>query len=473
MDYQLLKRVVAELEQQLFPATVAKIYQPDSDVFVFKLWNGHENLKLLISAQGQQSRVHLTTKEWLNPALPPRFCQLLRARLKRIESVTLKADDRIVTLQGQGDKGPCRLIAELTGKYSNLILVNDDGGIIDVLHRVTLERGGRNLIAGAEYLYPLVRQHQAGADLLVEEPELAQQWYWNRYAEGLIAQDGQQTRQQLHEQLLKSVSRQQHKLEKRLAKILSEAEQQQDPERHKIKGELLLANMYQVKKGMAQIRLQNYYSEQQEWLDIDLDTQLSPHENAERYFKTYKKFRRAVEHHERRIQETQQELDWLADIEYQLTDCSDKEVLEDITDELRKAGLYQEEGQLHGRRTTVANGPRQFTSPSGYNVYVGRNNRQNDEVTTRMLKKGDFWFHSLGVPGAHVVLKSAGGGEVPQRDLDYAAALAAGYCRLRNDAAVDVMMADPVDVEKKRHAPAGQVLVRAYTTLRVAPERGE
>ena len=475
MEYLLLQKVVAELSDRICPSKVAKVYQPDADMLILRLWNGRETLRLLLSAEPGRSRIHLSDQDFLNPQRPPRFCQLLRARLARIEAITLVDNDRIVFIEGSGASGPCRLIVELIGGSSNLILCGPEGMIIDALRRSPAAGSGRAIIAGQPYqLPPERRQDRDKAGNIEVELEAGQSF--NQYTAqcygGTGDPDGGEVRQDIHEQLLKTVQRQRKKLEKRLQNIRADFAKQQNPDSYKIRGELLLANLYRLKRGMDQVVLEDYYHDPPQSITVTLDPKLDPQSNAEGYFRTYKKLRRGFEHTRRRLEETETELSWLGDLEYQLKESVSKSDIEDLAQELKEAGLFRESGNLHARRTTVASVPRQLASPGGFDIRWGRNNRQNDEVSTRILKKGDLWFHAHNIPGAHVVLKA---GEknvpVPEADLLYAASLAAGYSKARNDSKVEVMMAEAGQVRKPPGARPGQVLVKHFKTHLVEPLR--
>ena len=129
---------------------------------------------------------------------------------------------------------------------------------------------------------------------------------------------GHEVRQEIHEQLLKTVQRQRKKLEKRLQNIRADFAKQQNPDSYKIQGELLLANLYRLKRGMDQVVLDDYYHDPPQSITITLDPKLDPQSNAESFFRTYKKLRRGFEHTRRRLEETETELSWLEDLEYQL-----------------------------------------------------------------------------------------------------------------------------------------------------------
>ena len=475
MEYILLQKVVAELSDRICPSKVAKVYQPDADVMILRLWTGRETLRLLLSAEPGGSRIHLSTQDFLNPQRPPRFCQLLRARLARIESIALVPNDRIVFIEGVGASGPCRLIVELTGGGSNLILCGPDGTIIDALKRSPTAAHGRMIMAGHPYHLPPKRS-QLGDNIgeFEAEPEVGQSF--NQYAAqrygGTGDIKGRDARQDIHEQLLKTVQRQRKKLEKRLRNIRADFAKQQNPDSYKIQGELLLANLYRLKRGMDHVVLEDYYQDPPQSITVALDSKLDPQTNAEGYFRTYKKLRRGFEHTRRRMEETETELSWLADLEYQLKESVNKSDIEDIAQELKDAGLFKESGNLHSRRTTETSALCQLVSPGGFDIRWGRNNRQNDEVSTRILRKGDLWFHAHNIPGAHVVLKvREKNALVPEADLLYAASLAAGYSKARNDSKVEVMMAEAGQVKKPPGVRPGQVFVKQFKTLVVEPLR--
>jgi predicted ribosome quality control (RQC) complex YloA/Tae2 family protein len=223
---------------------------------------------------------------------------------------------------------------------------------------------------------------------------------------------------------------------------------------------------------MTEVVLQNYYLQPPESQSISLDPLLSPQQNAEKYFWRFKKGKRGQEHSQRRLDETQSELEWLQQLDYQLKDAVKNSDIEEIAAELREAGLLKDKNRLHSKRTLQPSKPHEAVSPSGFRVLWGRNNRQNDEISTRVLKKGDFWFHVQGAPGAHVVLKvDQSQLELTDEDLSYAASLAAGYSKSREDHKVKVMITEAGSVHKPKGAKPGLVNVLQYKTLIVKPLR--
>ncbi|MBW6510313.1 MAG: NFACT family protein [Desulfuromonadales bacterium] len=472
MKYALLKEIITELQTQIAGARISKIHQPEAEVLVLRLWNGTANLRLLVSVKSGQQRIHLSQREWLNPHQPPRFCQLLRSRLSRIDRVQLVNDDRVVRIDCHGPKGLCFLMVEMIGTIGNMILVNQHDIIIDVLKRDSGEGSGRQLVAGKTYRYPDKPEAPIGQSqpaLPLPEGYLCWSDYLDQHGNNPAAGV---TPQGIQQRLRQAIVRQQKKLTKRYHKISTELERQQHSQEDRIKGDLLLANLHLVKKGMEQFTVANMFSATLEVIDIDLDGRLSPQQNAQNYFKKYKKAARGVEHSQRRLAETRLEQEWLAELLYQLDDQAEPADLEAIYAELDEAGLLKGGGGQHKKRTRQSSAPQELVSPSGIKVLRGRNNRHNDLLSGRQLKSGDLWFHACNCPGAHVVLK-ASPATVPVTDEDmlYAAAIAAGYSKAQHDARVEVMMATAENVSRPKGARPGLVTVKKYQTLIVAPLR--
>jgi len=152
IDWFTLDALVRELRPKLAGARLDKIHQPGRERLLLRLWNGRETLRLVLDLSPGAARLHLTPHNEVNPPQPPRFCQLLRARLRRIESLALAADDRILDLGCRGPAGePYRLLAELTGVRTDLVLVDAAGRVVDALRR---QDDDRELRPGASYLPP-------------------------------------------------------------------------------------------------------------------------------------------------------------------------------------------------------------------------------------------------------------------------------------------------------------------------------
>lgn len=473
MQYEIIDHVVNELSTSIGGAKISKIHQPAESLIIIKFWDGRSNRRLLLCADSKNYRIHLTEEEYLNPSTPPRFCQLLRARLTKVSSIEMLNEDRIVQINGSGDKGLCQLIVELTGKTSNMILTAADGKIIDCLKRVTTGDNNRGCQPGTDYVLPLQSKSEPVSRLKQAVCEEGQTW--NQHVENLYKSGAaNDSNHDLKRQLKQTVARQIKKLNKRFDSIDAELKKQQNPQQNKQFGELILANLYQIERGVKAAQIENYYLDPPEIVTIPLDPLISTQKNAEKYFQRYKKLKKGSSHSQRRREETEVELQWLEQLEYQLEDSVKKYEVEEIASELREAGLLKEDNRLHRRRTQQESQPFEVSSPSGFKIIWGRNNRQNDLLSNRMLKSGDLWFHAHQSPGTHVILKAEGGNKVfTDEDRYYAAAIAAGYSRRKNDSKVEVMQAEASAVKKPKNSRTGLVTVQKYTTLLVRPQRIE
>jgi predicted ribosome quality control (RQC) complex YloA/Tae2 family protein len=270
------------------------------------------------------------------------------------------------------------------------------------------------------------------------------------------------------------VKKQRKRLVKRLEQIAAESERQAEPERFRIIGDLLLANLHRFKRGDAEVEVEDYYRSPPVTVTIELDRKASPQDNAERYFKLYRKAKRSSDHHARRLQETREEIEWLDQVELSLDEAVSGDDLYHVQLELETAGmLKQTKGQL-GRRQTVRPEDQLYKAltPGGWQLYWGKNSRTNDYVSRHMTGANDLWFHAKGMAGTHLVLKCGENiGDVTEDDSLFAASIAAGYSKGKDAGKVEVIVAQGRDVKKPKGARPGLVTVGSYRTVMVVPAR--
>lgn len=549
MDSLIFQAIAVELNQKLANNRLDRVIQITAGTLILRFWTGREKLHLLLKADGQGAFYH-TRQTHPAPASPPRFCQLLRARLRRLLGVQPEPLDRIVHFIFAGpDNERYDLILEAFGAQGNLILTDDTGRIVDLLRRVD---GSRKLLPGESYLLPEQKERlslfaaradvvslldtavdskaMARADIAPMSPVLAQA-ICNERTEGRssdailesiqetfsagtfaalrvawdgqtgllplslglnafekverfvdlselletsMAEEGQESVKDLTDRLTNLVTRQCKKLKKRLENIARESDRQSDPEKLRITGDLLLANLHNIKRGDESVEVDDYYQSPVVQLKIILDSKLLPQENAERYFKRYRKAKRAGAHHKRRLHETRQEIDWLEQVELALDEAEGGEDLYQVQLELESAGLLKKtKGQL-GKRKAVSPEDQlhQAVTPGGFKLFWGKNSRTNDYVSRRLTGPNDLWFHTHGMPGGHLVLKCGDeSGQVPEEDVLFAASFAAGYSKGKDASKVEVIVAQGRDVKKPKGAKPGLVTVNSYRTVMVAPSR--
>ena len=200
-------------------------------------------------------------------------------------------------------------------------------------------------------------------------------------------------------------------------------------------------------------------------LTVPLDPQLTPVENAQRYYRRYQKARRAQEEIPARLEDARAQLAYLEQLETDLNLARDASEIGEVERALVEGGFVR---PTRKRVPPPPARPLTFTTPEGYTVLVGRSARLNDEITFRRAAPDDLWFHARGVPGAHVVLR-CGGRPVSEETMQRVAALAAYYSAARDNAAVDVQVARVRDVRRHPSGRPGQVLLRREEVLRAHP----
>jgi len=239
-------------------------------------------------------------------------------------------------------------------------------------------------------------------------------------------------------------------------------------EEYKRAGDLITANLYQLKRGMTSFVAVDYYEEGCPERTVTLDGRLSPAQNAQRMYKQYTKCKTAKEVLTRCIAQWEQELLYLDSVRDFLMRASTEQELTDIREELYGAGYAS---KMRGYRPERASKqkPLQTQTSGGYTVLIGRNNLQNDTITFKIADKGDLWFHVKDMPGSHVILRCAGE-EPPEADYTEAAALAAGHSKATGDlVAVDYTRVK--QVKKPAGAKPGFVIYHTNYTAYVKPAR--
>lgn len=269
--------------------------------------------------------------------------------------------------------------------------------------------------------------------------------------------------------LLKLVNNNIDRCEKKLALHRENLEKAKNRETYKIYGDLLTANLYRMKSGMKELSAVNYYSENQEEISIPLKEELSPSQNAQRYYKLYTKSKMTEKYAVEQIADAEEEKYYLESVLDALQKTETPAELSEIRDELADSG-YVPKIKSKVKKQQKRSAPLQFFSSDGFEILVGRNNRQNDELTIRMAYSTDLWFHTKIIPGSHTIVRTRGGEEVPDRTIVEAAQLAAYYSKAQNSSKVPVDYTVVKNVRKPNGAKPGMVIYDHYNTLYVDPK---
>jgi len=575
-DAGMLSFVVRELQEKLTGGKVDKIYQPGKEEIIFVIRCGGEEHRLLISAGAAGPRIHLTGIKPENPAVPPMFCMMLRKHFSgaRVASVTQMGFERVVRLTFDthdelGFSTQKHVIAEIMGKFSNIILTTKEDKIIGVLKSIdftTSEK--RQVLSGMQYELPpaqdktnplevdertfkqlaasaeperlaekFIMAHFAGISPLVAR-EIAYRACGTsggtmetcekgltavfmdvverirlgrgtptlvRTAEGVPVEYGflplqqytspmiteeypafgaliddyfreKSREERLHRRagdLFKLLSNAENRIIRKMALQREELEDCEAGETYRLWGDLLTANLYRMKRGMEQVVLENYYSENCETVEIPLDKRLSPSQNAQAYYKKYNKSKAAKIHLTDQLEKAQEELSYIYTVLDALTRAETERELLEIRDELYHSG-YASKMKNYTEKKNKAPSIQRYETSEGYTVYCGRNNLANDHLTTKVADRNDWWFHVKNQPGSHVVLCCKEGEEEPTETAFTEAAMIAAY----NSKAADGVMV-PVDylkvrqVKKPAGAKPGFVVYYTNWTAYVTPDEAK
>ena len=533
LDAATLALTAAELKATLTDAKIAKLFEPTRDELVLTLRTRTDTYALLLSARSGSARVCLTEESFENPETPPSFCMLMRKHLTggRLLDVHMEPGDRIVYFDFQctnemGDLVRNTLCAELMGRYSNLVLVQN-GKIIDALKRVDFEDSDvRQLLPGLPYTTPpkparpdflLVSSASIVAaacqrDLPVADalnktvagvgPVVCREAAWRAF-DGEHLPANELTEEQKRK-LMAAIDelKEEHATGGTPCSVTDPSGKpieytffrpQQYGEKYIIKEwpsfNAMLEGYYAEKDRAERLRTKskelhkavhnmyesitvpNWYDEGKE-VTIPLDLRFPPSQNAQNFFKNYKKKQTAARMLVDLLAEGEKEIAYLETVLYEVESASGEAALNEIRAELKSQG-YLKYYKQRDKRQKPADFLR-FTSTDGFEILVGRNNVQNDKLTLHTARGKDLWFHVQKAPGSHVVVMSRGE-EIPDTTKQEAAELAVIYSstyKAGTGAKVAVDTTEVKNIWKASGAKPGMVLYEVYTTVYVTPRDG-
>lgn len=255
--------------------------------------------------------------------------------------------------------------------------------------------------------------------------------------------------------------------EKKLALYADALNSGEQMEKCRLYGELLTANLHSLKSGTDTAAVDNYYADPVERIAIPLDRQLTPGENAQRYYKKYQKLKAARDMAIVQREQTLSELNYLEGQLDNLTKCTAENELSELIEELKDQGYIKRDKGGKKKMKLAASKPMHFVSSTGTDIYVGKNNRQNDDLTLRFASPNDIWMHTKNIPGSHVIVKGAS--EQDTATMTEAALLAAYYSRARGSENVAVDYTPRKYVKKPAGAKPGMVIYTTNKTAYVTP----
>lgn len=574
------KSVVKELKDNLIGGRVDKIFQQEKDEILINIRSKGNNYKLIISASSNNPRFYLTEFSKVNPEAPPMFCMLLRKHLSggTILNIEQYGMDRIIfidvsSLDELGQSSEKRLIIEIMGKHSNIMLVEKSSlKIIDSIKRVTDDMSRvRQILPGFIYEYPpmnekanplstnstefqkflrdeknntnifkflyfnylglsplvskeicfnskldskrtveslsqeeiniLYSSFENLMDIVIREEfsplyitgnntknievfyaldlkgfnndnktyissisQLLDIYYKRKDIGDRIGQRSQSIRKTIQVKLERTIN----KLEKQKFELL----ESKNREIYKIYGDLISANIHNIKPGAELIQLENFYDENMSLIEIPLDKKISAALNAQKYYKKYSKLKTANSLLAKEIPETENEIIYLENVLISIENSTEIKELNEIKEELMLEGYIKNTDKKNKKKKKeeAISKPYHYISKDGYNIYIGKNNKQNDYLTLKFAHKEDLWLHVYNMPGSHVIVEKKDV-NIPDTTLEEAAALAAYFSKGKDGSHVPVAYTERKNVKKPKNAKTGMVIFDNFKTISITPSK--
>lgn len=237
-------------------------------------------------------------------------------------------------------------------------------------------------------------------------------------------------------------------------------------DKYRVYGELINTYGYEVEAGAKSFEALNYYTN--EMMEIPLDPNLSTTDNAKKYFEKYNKLKRTAEALEKYIEETKSEIEHLESLSIAMDIATNEADLSQLKEEMIQYG-YMKRKNTAGKKAKITSKPFHYISSDGYDMYVGKNNYQNEDLTFHFASGDDWWFHAKGQPGSHVIVKSKGE-EMPDRTFEEAGKLAAYYSKGKNAPKVEIDYIQKKHVKKPGGGKPGFVVYYTNYSLMIEPD---
>ena len=562
LDAVVIHAIKEELEKELIGARIDKVQMPERDVLLLSVRGNMGNRKLLLSANTGSARIQFTENVYENPSEPPMFCMLMRKHLvgARIQSITQPDFDRLLVLDlsvrdEMGILTEKKLVMELMGRASNIILVDDKGNIIDCIRRADFgENAMRRLLPGMIYRRPLpqektpffaaddeqrteigrrcalsanpeksIMEYFSGLSPLIsrelvyrchgqteflpeamdalkesvvksefepvilmregnpfdfsymrisqygETMELAEYSTFSELLDAFFSQkDHAESMRRKSRDLLHKTKSARDRTQRKLNARQQEMEKADDREQIRKEADLITANIYKLKKGMASFSCEDFYEPDCPERVILLDPLKTPQQNAAQKYKEYNKLKNAREHLTKLIEENTAQLDYLNSVMDEIERAESERDLAEIRRELITTGYLRT--KKNARKEKVrAQGPLCFQSDDGFRILVGRNNAMNDDLSIRKARRTDYWLHTKSVHGSHVIIV-CDDQTPPARTIEQAAAIAAYYSQARAGGKTPVDFTMVRNLKKPSGAMPGFVIYHVYETILAEPD---
>ncbi len=552
-----VRALAHELNPVVAGSRIEKISMPAHDDIILQLHGYGKSRKLRINMNPSNPGMYVVEDAPSNPPVPPNFCMFLRKHISSgmIEKVFSTDYERYISIsiQSRNDLGDMQnktLIVELTGRNSNVVLINASGKILDALRHVDESMSSvREIMPARPYSFlppqdkaapedasaeavlsnpgkPLDKAllhnikgfspvlcrevcNRAGIDpkkstgsLSVEEKtafaksleKMLSDICGNSYSPCVVKDAsgnpsdfhalaltqypkttdfeslnaallfyftntaGNSQLGSLKSGLLKTVSKNMERCKKKISIHAAVEDRSDEVEEYRLYGELINANLHSIRSNSPEVELLNYYTGEN--VTVSLDPNLDAAQNAQRYFKKYKKHKSAVENAAIQMEDAKNELEYLQSVEHALDISGTREEIDEIKSELVSQDYVKQKSKKRKKGGDQPGfNPVRYVSSEGYEIYAGRNNRENDRLTLKFANSRDLWLHVKSIPGSHVIVRKKDRKEdfFPDLTISEAAVVAAYHSKARNSGQTAVDYTLVRNVKKPANAKPGMV----------------
>lgn len=542
-----LKRIVAEISE-LLPAKVNKISQSNNQNLFLNIYS-HKNYNLLIDTNSVNYRTNITTKSFKNMPEPSNFCMALRKHLNssKLTKIYTKGFERILYLEFEtynemNDLITKTLICELMGKYSNIVLVNENFKIIDALKKFDISESKRDIMFAREYILPpentkdffdftqstfvefllnneekklttILPQNITGISKLFIEKSLFDlkisdfctkqnleliydhiinilnssklvsfknnyclEFAKSDFLESNLFLDDYYFQKQTNDDfknfknnILKVLNNIFDKITKKISNINKKILETNKMDEYKIYGELILSNIHSLNNFNDTIEVFNYYENKNQIIPIKKSQSLV--QNSNEYFKKYNKLKNTLKSVTVQKEEAEKEINYIQTLLYQIDECTNINDLEEIYEEINNEFLFiNHKNKKQKTKKVDMESIKNFIKLKidDFDVFIGKNNKQNDYLTKTLSKSNDLWFHTKDIPSSHIILKCDG--NIPkQSTIEKIAKLTAYHSKARFSSHVPVDYTFIKFVKKPNNSPLGFVIYTNQKTVFVNP----
>lgn len=569
-----LYHLINEFKTLFIGGRIRKIYQPETDEVRILVNQGNQKYHLLLSANASNPRAYITEKIKENPSAPPNFCMVLRKYILNgtIVDIAQHETDRMmeISISSKNDFNETvvrKLLVEIMGRNSNIILVDESMKILDSMKKVgSTSSRYRQILPGRDYIYPPENNRLGFFDIsvdlfddrLINYGDAAVEKFFIQAFLGIspnigkeiafrsgidpnakIADLTKKQKQFLYESFSQVVSEIKEKAEpgilylgrkmvdfstvdlhylraehhceayssisqmledyyfkrdkalrfktraanlrqqldilikkniKKLDNLQQDVTTSHKNEKFKLYGDLITANIYAIEKGQETTTLINYYDPDYQTIEIPLKVNRTPAQNAQHYYKKYNKSKIALQHLAGYILETEEKIYYLDSLINGLEQSTELSELDEIRHEFLHSEFNKKALSKEDKKKQTPSKPLHYLSSEGFHIFVGKNNYQNDFISTKMGKNEDCWMHVKDAPGSHVLIV-AGGRFITEKTLLEAGNLAAWYSKSRGSSNVPVDYLEFKYLKKPSKAKPGMVIFTNQNTMYVTPSQ--